>query len=94
MSEYAAKHNYDFIVDWEPSQGYDKTWDKLNLIRSTIEATLAHENSYEWLWMLDLDTLITNSSIRLESLVERGLELAEEQGKNQEDVDMILTRDW
>lgn len=82
------------VWDFEPNPGYGKSWDKLNITRDTIQRTLVGEKSYEWVWMLDLDTLIMNSSVTLEDFVERSLEYGEREGKKREDIHMILTRDW
>ncbi|CAK1365221.1 hypothetical protein CB0940_08830 [Cercospora beticola] len=90
---HASKHNYDMVWDFEPNPGYGKSWDKLNITRDTIQRTLVGEKSYEWVWMLDLDTLIMNSSVTLEDFVERSLEYGEREGKKREDIHMILTRD-
>lgn len=93
---YSLKHNYDLIWDFSPSFAYPKVWDKLNMSRDAIANALSGETSYDWIWMLDFDTLITNSSIRLEDVVEQSLAYAESVDggkKDREDVNLILTRD-
>lgn len=82
------------VWDFEPSNAYGKSWDKLNITRDTIQRALVGGKSYEWVWMLDLDTLIMNSSVTLEDLIERSLRYGEQEGKKREDIHMILTRDW
>ena len=91
--KYASKHGYDLIWDFDPTRDWLKVWDKLNISRDAITASLSGQRAYEWVWMLDFDTLITNSSIRLEDVVEQSLSFAESEGKARGDVDLILTRD-
>lgn len=93
-TEYAVKHNYDLVFDFEPSSGHGKSWDKLNITRDTIQKVLSGEGQYQWVWMLDYDTLITNSAVKLEELVEKALAFAEKEGKSRHAIQMILTRDW
>ena len=90
---YAKKHGYDLIWDFEPSREYIKVWDKLNLTRDAITSSLAGETAYEWIWMLDFDTLITNTSTLISDVVEESLAFAGAEGKSSADIDLLLTRD-
>ncbi|KAK4618112.1 hypothetical protein CLAFUW4_12089 [Fulvia fulva] len=91
--KYAKKHGHDLIWDFEPAHGYAKVWDKLNVTRDAVEATLSGRKSYQWLWMVDFDTLITNTDIRLDSVIEQSLLFAELEGSSRDDMHLILTRD-
>ena len=90
---YAKKHRYDLIWDFEPSREYIKVWDKLNLTRDAIISSLTGETAYEWIWMLDFDTLITNTSIMISDVVEASLAFAEAEGKSRGEIHLLLTRD-
>lgn len=94
--EYATKHSYDLIWNFTaptaPSN-YAKHWDKLDMIRDATQDTLSGKKQYEWLWMLDYDTIITNPSITIEKIIEESLQLAESQGKPRDQINLILTRD-
>ena len=90
---YAMKHGYDLRWDFEPSRQYIKVWEKLNLSRNAIESCLSGETAYEWIWMLDFDTLITNTSILISDVVEQSLAFAEKEGRSRGDINLILTRD-
>lgn len=89
---YARKHGYDMIWDFKQSQ-YPKVWEKLNLIRDAVQASLSSEKSYKWIWMLDYDTLITNPQVKLEEIIERSLSLAESRGQSRDSIDIILAKD-
>lgn len=83
------------IWSWDEQQeGTFKYWDKLAMIANATKATLAGEKSYEWVLMIDYDTLITNTSVSLDELVRDSLQQAEKEGKNRDDIDMIVTPDW
>lgn len=60
-------------------------WHKLNMVEQ-----LARSGAYDWVWWIDFDTVITNSSVRLETLIADGLAAA----PHAADVDMIVTADW
>lgn len=94
--EYASKHSYDLIWSFTAStvvSNYAKPWDKLDMIRDAVQATVSGQRRYEWLWMLDYDTLITSPEIRVEEIIEQSLELAEIEGKDRDSIQLILTRD-
>lgn len=95
--KYSVKHSYDLNWNFAPPtviSNYAKQWDKLDMVRDAVQATLSGKKNYEWLWMLDYDTLITNPEIRIEQIIERSLAFAEnEEGKSMGDIDLILTKD-
>lgn len=90
---YAAKHGYDLIWDFGPSLRYLKVWEKLNMTRDAITSSLYVDKSYQWVWMLDFDALITNTSIMISDVIEQSLQFAESEGKRREDIHLVLTRD-
>ena len=62
--KYAAKHKYNLIL-------YHKTLDKMRPTAwSKIRALQLHLNHYDWLMWTDADSLIMNSNIKLESLID------------------------
>lgn len=87
---YASKHGYDLIWDFEVSRRYAKVWDKLNITRDAIRASLHGDKAYEWVWMLDFDTLITNMSIPLSDVIDQALATG---SGHRNDINLILTRD-
>lgn len=91
--EYASKHDYDLI--WSFSRpSYAKIWDKLEMIRHAFQATIENDKKkYDWIWMLDYDTLITNPKISIKDIIKQSLDFAEAEGKNRDEVQLILTRD-
>jgi mannan polymerase II complex MNN10 subunit len=94
--EYASQHNYDLLWSFSAptaTSNYAKHWDKLDMIRDAVQTTLSGKAEYEWVWMLDYDTLITNPSIRIEDVIEKSLSFAESQGKTRDNIQMVLTRD-
>lgn len=62
--EYANKHNYDFIYF---DDVIDKTrppqWSKVKAVESIL-------NDYDWVWWIDIDALIMEFDIMLESLID------------------------
>jgi mannan polymerase II complex MNN10 subunit len=70
--EYANKHNYDFIYF---DDVIDKTrppqWSKVKAVESILK-------DYDWVWWIDIDALIMEFDIMLESLID-------------DDYDMIFT---
>ena len=85
---YAAKHNYKFQFDTEISDRAKRhnhpAWHKYVMMEQLIET-----QEYDWIWVLDFDTLITNSSVTIESIVEEALLDVEKP----DDVDFILMHD-
>ncbi|KAL7752897.1 hypothetical protein RI367_001900 [Sorochytrium milnesiophthora] len=61
---YAGLHDYAYIAEpsWVPSR--KAVWSKL------VSAKRAFEAGYEWVWLLDLDTVITNKKLQAHKLTE------------------------
>jgi len=78
---YTQKHGYHLEFDWVG----DGFWHKLNMIDRLIK-----QNKYNWIWWIDFDTLITNTTVKLEDLIEESLATAPDPNQ----IDMILTPDW
>jgi mannan polymerase II complex MNN10 subunit len=51
---------------------------------------LIQENKYDWIWWIDYDALITNTTVKLEDLIEESLATV----PNPDQIDMMLTADW
>jgi mannan polymerase II complex MNN10 subunit len=69
-TDYARRHNYTFLSSYEahaPSP-LGPTWWKLSLTHRLISS-----QSYDWIWFLDFDTLITNTTIPLITLISETL---------------------
>lgn len=79
---YAQRHGYDLKLDIEGFSGY---WHKIDMVENIIS-----EGEYDWIWWIDFDTLITNTTVRLEDII---MEAAQRHEKP-ETLDMILTPDW
>jgi len=63
--KYCEKHGYDLIVQTDnfalPHLGFEK----LNLIKNTIQT-----NKYDWVYWCGTDTMITNYKIKLEDIID------------------------
>lgn len=60
-------------------------WHKFDMFERTIAA-----GSSDWIWWIDFDTLITNSSVKLSDIINESL--AEAGGG--EGVDLLVSKDW
>jgi mannan polymerase II complex MNN10 subunit len=90
--KYTKKHGYDMIWSFDRSEGnYPKDWDRLKEMEKAIRGKLNGENAYEWIWWIDYDLIVTNSSITLESVVEQAL--APYSPAERDQIDMIITPD-
>lgn len=78
---YADTHQYDLRVDFAGS-GF---WHKLNMVEDAIKL-----NRYDWIWWIDFDTLITNTTTKITDIIEETLQ----KHPNPAAVSMILTQDW
>ena len=67
---YTSKHNYDLLLDTTvpESEFSNPVWHKLTMFENAIAS-----QKYDWLWWLDFDTLITNTSIPLHTLIPKFL---------------------
>jgi mannan polymerase II complex MNN10 subunit len=78
---YAQKHGYHIEFDWHG----DGFWHKLNILERLIK-----RKKYDWILMIDFDTLITNMTVKVEDLVEESIAQAPDPKK----IDIIFTPDW
>jgi mannan polymerase II complex MNN10 subunit len=62
-------------------------WHKFNMLEAAIET-----NKYDWIWWIDFDTLITNTTVELADIVLESL--ANETLARQEKIDFLFTADW
>ena len=60
-------------------------WHKMHMLERQMNLS-----THDWLWWLDFDTLITNTSVTLESIIDESLR----DHPNPGGVDMLLTADW
>lgn len=73
---YASRHNYSYIdASLLLDANRPPSWSKILAVRHYLK-------DYDWILWIDADTLITNPSIRIESLLPRDREL-----------DLIITKD-
>lgn len=94
---YANKHNYALTIDYEVDNSdvlsrRNPVWHKLNMIEDAIDRIQREESSAKWIWWLDWDTVITNTTIRLEDIVDEAL--VRYNGEDPGDVEMVMTKDW
>ncbi|RPA80480.1 hypothetical protein BJ508DRAFT_129948 [Ascobolus immersus RN42] len=86
--EYAKRHGYDFHVDYSLGQR-DK--DKLMWHKMVMLEELTATGKYDWIWWIDFDSLITNTSVTLQSIVESSLAMVHP--ARRDEIDMFLTAD-
>jgi len=60
-------------------------WHKFVMLERIVRA-----GEHDWMWWIDFDTLITNTSISLVDIIADGLASA----KNPSNIDFLLTNDW
>ncbi|KAL6159654.1 hypothetical protein ACJBU6_02085 [Exserohilum turcicum] len=82
---YARRHGYDFITDYEQhsATGNPVFW-KFDMLERLVK-----KDTYDWIWWLDFDTLITNTDINIQDIIYDELQNAE----NADEVDYIFTHD-
>ena len=51
-ADYAKKHGYDFIVDFEQNAEMGPMWHKFEMIEAAI-----HSKKYDWIWWMDLPSM-------------------------------------
>jgi galactosyl transferase GMA12/MNN10 family len=85
--DYVRKHNYTLLVDYQQNNKRGAMWHKFVMIETAIRSGL-----YDWVWWMDFDTLITNTSIRVEDVIAQ--ELANVTHTEPEDIDFLFTPDW
>jgi mannan polymerase II complex MNN10 subunit len=81
---YANRHGYDLKVDFDGFKDAG-AWHKLTMIESAIKL-----ERFDWIWWIDFDTLITNTTINVADIIEEALE----KHPNPNSVSMIFTPDW
>jgi mannan polymerase II complex MNN10 subunit len=83
-SDYARRHGYDFIVDFE-----SHTERNINFWKFTMAERLIRTGKYDWIWWLDFDTLFTNTDIKVTDVIEEELRNV----TNPEEIDYLHTHD-
>jgi len=81
---YAKRHGYDLVVDYETNEPRGAMWHKFVMLETAMAT-----KKYDWIWWIDFDTLITNTTIKLEDIIQESL--ANHTRPN--DVDFLLTAD-
>ncbi|KAA8908638.1 galactosyl transferase GMA12/MNN10 family-domain-containing protein [Sphaerosporella brunnea] len=85
---YATKHNYGIKMDLAVPKGFraGAVWHKLNMVEYLVRT-----GDYDWIWWIDYDTVITNTTVKLEDIIAEALH--SEKVKSPQDIHMILTAD-
>jgi mannan polymerase II complex MNN10 subunit len=60
-------------------------WHKFVMFEQVIA-----EKMHDWIWWIDFDTLITNTTIKLDDIIQESLE----NSTRPNDIDFVLTDDW
>ncbi|KAJ4372322.1 hypothetical protein N0V83_004096 [Neocucurbitaria cava] len=84
LIDYARRHGYDFIVDYEAHTDRATIYWKFNMIEKLIKA-----DKYDWIWWIDFDTLFTNTDIKITDIIEESLRNV----TNPDEIDMLITND-
>ena len=66
--DYARRHGYDFVVDYESHTDRSVVYWKYNMAERLIKT-----GKYDWIWWLDFDTLVTNTNMKLTDIIEEEL---------------------
>jgi mannan polymerase II complex MNN10 subunit len=82
--DYARRHNYDLILDYEHHSERGVMFWKFEMAERLIKT-----GKYDWIWWMDFDTLITNTDIKVTDVIHDALESV----PNSEDIDYIITHD-
>jgi mannan polymerase II complex MNN10 subunit len=85
LVDYANRHGYDLIVDYESHATRGTTWLKFDMIERVINA-----RTHDWVWWMDFDTLITNTTMPLTDIITESLANATEPAE----VDFLVNNDW
>lgn len=72
-------------MDYEAHTERGVTYWKFNMMERLIKS-----GKYDWIWWLDFDTLITNTDIVLDDIINETLANA----TNAEEIDYLITHDW
>lgn len=83
---YANKHNYAIKIDFSLPKDFVPLafWHKLDMLEFLIRT-----GDYDWIWWVDYDTVITNTTIKIEDIVADALR----NDKNADNIDLLLTAD-
>ena len=84
MTDYARRHGYDFIVDYESHTELSVVYWKFDMVERVIKS-----GKYDWIWWLDFDTLVTNTEIKVADVIAD--ELANISNPNE--IDYLFTND-
>ncbi|KAG2000819.1 hypothetical protein GB937_010801 [Aspergillus fischeri] len=68
LLDYAQLHGYDLHVDYESHSTRGTTWLKFDMIERLINTS-----QYDWIWWIDFDTLITNTTMSLADIISESL---------------------
>jgi mannan polymerase II complex MNN10 subunit len=60
-------------------------WHKFVMLEESIEAS-----KYDWVWYIDINALITNTTLKLEDIIYNSLQNSTEPDQ----IDYLLTKDW
>jgi mannan polymerase II complex MNN10 subunit len=84
VTDYARRHGYDFIVDYESHTPLSVVYWKFDMVERVIKS-----GKYDYIWWLDFDTLVTNTDIKVADII------AEELANvtNPDGIDYIFTHD-
>ena len=84
-TDYARRHGYNFIVDYESHTKYGTTYWKFNMVERLIRT-----GKWDWIWWVDFDTLITNTDIKVADIIQEALDGA----PNPNNIDWLTSHDW
>lgn len=84
VTDYARRHGLDLVVDYEAHPERGTTWWKYDMMERLIK-----QNKWDWLWWLDFDTLVTNTDISVQGIIDETLKNV----TSPEDIDYLLTHD-
>lgn len=82
---YARRHGYDLIVDYDTNEARGTMWHKFIMLEEAMAT-----KKYDWIWWIDFDTLITNTTIKIEDIIQESL--ASYTRPNE--LDFLFTADW
>jgi mannan polymerase II complex MNN10 subunit len=81
---YVKRHRYDLFVDYESHAERGTTWLKFDMIERLIQA-----KQHDWIWWMDFDTLITNTTMKLEDVISETLA----NSTKPDNIDFLVTDD-
>jgi hypothetical protein len=67
-AEYCARHGYDLHVktdNFTMASVHPVTWDRLRFMFNLLKT-----GKYDWIWTVGTDTLVTNMTVKLETLID------------------------